>query len=162
MALVLAVRRTCAWRRHLSIIGACAFVSVFYGVGSASSASLEPPVITEPFALLPCTHTTTIGFEGCAEGQLLSADRLLNRQAQLIFSTLGVVAQRRGFVSVERQWLAYRTTDCANEAMTFAGGSIAPIEYALCEVRDDRARSADLHSYFQLLEEGASNAPQWP
>jgi uncharacterized protein YecT (DUF1311 family) len=127
----------------------------------ASGTSPKAPVIHEPFTPLPCRRGTTIGLEGCAEGQLLTADRRLNKQVQVVLVAIATTRQRRQFVKVEEQWLAYRTSDCANVAATFQGGTIQPVEYALCELRDDEARSSDLHSFFSLLEEGTSG-PAWP
>jgi uncharacterized protein YecT (DUF1311 family) len=133
------------------------------GAASGASAStLKPPVITEPFTPLPCHHRTTIGLEGCTEGQLLSGDRRINEEVRLLFGAMPTVSQRRAFVAVENEWLAYREADCSTVSAIFQGGTIAPVEFALCEVREDNARSADLHSYFGLLEEGVSDVPKWP
>lgn len=129
---------------------------------TSSAAVLTPPEITEPFTPLPCHHGTTLGLEGCAEGQLLSADRRINEQVKLLFSVIATTQQKRSFVAVEQEWLTYRKADCSTVSAVFQGGTIAPVEYALCEVRDDEARSTDLHSYFGLLEEGRGNVPRWP
>ncbi len=130
--------------------------------GASGTTSLSPPVIKEPFTPLPCHRGTTLGLEGCAEGQLLTTDRRLDEQVKLIFAAIATMSQRRGFVAVEEQWLAYRGSDCSNVAATFQGGTIQPVEYALCEVHDDETRSADLRSFFALLEEGKSPVPAWP
>jgi uncharacterized protein YecT (DUF1311 family) len=131
-------------------------------IDSLGAATLRPPVIKEPFTPLPCHHGTTIGLEGCAEGQLLSADRRIDEQVKLLFKEISIARRRQNFVAVENEWLAYRKADCSAMSAVFQGGTIAPLEYALCEVRDDESRSADLHTYFNLLEEGRSNAPEWP
>jgi uncharacterized protein YecT (DUF1311 family) len=136
-------------------------------VGGAASnpsgaATLKPPVITESFTPLPCEHQTMIGLDGCAEGQLLATDRRINEQVKLLFGAIRSEDQRRNFVAVENEWLTYRKADCSVASAVFQGGTIAPLTYALCEVRDDEARSADLHSYFTDLEEGSSSAPKWP
>jgi uncharacterized protein YecT (DUF1311 family) len=138
---------------------------VLAGAGAsdaASAATLTPPVITEPFTPLPCHRGTTLGLQGCAEGQLLSADRRINEQVKLLVEVIATAHQKRSFVAVEKEWLRYRTADCSTVSALFQGGTIAPVEYALCEVRDDEARSTDLHSYFGLLEEGRSGVPTWP
>jgi uncharacterized protein YecT (DUF1311 family) len=133
------------------------------GISDASSATTPaPPVITEPFTPLPCHHGTTLGLEGCAEGQLLTADRRINDEVKLLLNVIPTSHQQRSFVAVEREWLAYRKADCSTMSAVFEGGTIAPLEYALCEVRDDEARSTDLHSYFGLLEEGRGDLPKWP
>jgi uncharacterized protein YecT (DUF1311 family) len=141
----------------------CGLTLAGAGFAAASSAAaLSPPVITEPFTPLPCHHGTTLGLEGCAEGQLLSADRRINEQVKLLFNVIATTQQKRSFVTVEKEWLTYRKADCSTVSAVFQGGTIAPVEYALCEVRDDEARSADLHSYFGLLEEGRGDVPTWP
>jgi uncharacterized protein YecT (DUF1311 family) len=119
-------------------------------------------VITEPVTPLPCHHGTTLGLEGCAEGQLLSTDRRVNKEVKLLFTVIPTAHQKQSFVQVEREWLAFRKADCSTMSAIFEGGTIAPLEYALCEVRDDEARSSDLYSYFGLLEEGRSDLPAWP
>jgi uncharacterized protein YecT (DUF1311 family) len=151
----------------LQLIASVLFVGgvmfVFGGQSGASGSDpLKAPVITETFTHLPCNHGTTVGLEGCAEGRLLSTDRQLNEQVKLLFDLLPNTQRKRSFVAVEDEWFAYRKTDCATVAAIFHGGTIAPVEYAQCEVRDDRSRSADLHSFFSLLEEGNSNSPRWP
>jgi uncharacterized protein YecT (DUF1311 family) len=128
----------------------------------SSAGTLAPPVITEPYTPLPCHRNTTLGLEGCTEGQLTTADRGINEQVKVLFDAISAARQRRTFVAVETEWMKYRTADCSTVSAIFQGGTIAPLEYALCEVRDDEARSADLHSYFSLLEEGRSNPPKWP
>lgn len=165
MALVLAAQRNrrASLSRGARVIFACGVVLVAVGISHASSAAaLTPPVISEPFTPLPCQRSTTLGLEGCAEGQLLSADRRINEQVKLLFRLIPTSSQKASFVAVEGQWLAYRKADCSTVSAIFQGGTIAPVEYALCEVRDDEARSTDLHSYFELLEEGRGDAPRWP
>lgn len=146
-----------------NVILASALLFVGGAVSDASgAATLKLPVITEPFTPLPCHRATTIGLEGCAEGQLLSADRRINEQVKLLFTVISTAEQKRSFVAVENEWLTYRKADCSTMSAVFQGGTIAPLEYALCEVRDDEARSADLHAYYGLLEEGSQDAPKWP
>jgi uncharacterized protein YecT (DUF1311 family) len=161
LVLAAARRRFASAARVASVVVACG-VMLMSGSLVSGAASLKPPVITETFTSLPCHRSTTIGLEGCAEGQLLSTDRRINEQVKLLFGVIATAPQRRNFVAVENQWLAYRKADCSTVSDAFQGGSIAPVEYALCEVRDNEARSADLHSYFALLEEGSSASPAWP
>lgn len=143
----------------------CIGGAILIGAGTSiasSAGTLAPPVITEPFTPLPCQRSTTLGLEGCAEGQLTTADRSINEQVNVLFHVIATARQRSSFVAVEAEWLKYRKADCTTVSAAFQGGTIAPVEYALCEVRDDEARSADLHSYFRLLEEGRGGAPTWP
>jgi uncharacterized protein YecT (DUF1311 family) len=165
VAVVLGAARARRWPLSRWVATICIGGGVLAGAGIAvpsSAGTLTPPVITEPFTPLPCHHTTTLGLEGCAEGQLSTADRAINEQVRLLVQVIPTTRQRASFVDVETEWMKYRTADCSTVSAVFEGGTIAPIEYALCEVRDDVARSADLRAYFSLLEEGHRNAPRWP
>jgi uncharacterized protein YecT (DUF1311 family) len=103
-----------------------------------------------------------MGLEGCAEARLLSADHRVNQEVRLLFALITTKAQQRKFVSAEKLWLVSRSADCTSVASVYQGGTLAPVEYGLCEVSEDQARSAMLHSYFNLLEQGAATKPAWP
>jgi len=103
-----------------------------------------------------------MGLEGCAEARLLSADRRVNQEVRLLFNLIPAKGQKRTFVSAETLWLASRTADCQSVSSVYQGGTLAPVEYSLCEVSEDQARSVMLHSYFNLLEQGATTKPAWP
>jgi uncharacterized protein YecT (DUF1311 family) len=126
------------------------------------STALRPPVITESFTHLACSQNSTMGLEGCAEVRLLSADRRVNQEVRLLFNLITVKSQTRKFVTAENVWLISRTADCQSETSIYQGGTLAPVEYGLCEVSEDQARSAMLHSYFNLLEQGTTPKPAWP
>jgi uncharacterized protein YecT (DUF1311 family) len=106
---------------------------------------LKPPVIREPFAVLPCPAKalTTPEMLGCAEKQILSTDRAINALAKRIFSALSPSAHRR-FVQSEEDWLRYRRSSCLAEVSGVVGGSIFPIEYAYCELARNRTHLKDL------------------
>lgn len=129
---------------------------------STTTVRLKPPVITESFTHLPCEKNTTIGQEGCAEAQLLRADRRINREVSLMFTLLSTGSQKRAFIKAESAWLTYRGADCSSVADVYQGGSLEPVQYALCEISDDEAKSTSLQSFFTLLEQGRSSAPAWP
>ncbi|MHB8378381.1 MAG: lysozyme inhibitor LprI family protein [Acidimicrobiales bacterium] len=124
--------------------------------------ALSPPVIKESFTHLECNQSSTMGLEGCAEVRLLSADRRVNQEVRLLFQVMKTKSQKRKFVAAENVWLTSRTADCQSESTAYQGGTLAPVEYGLCEVGEDQARSAMLHSYFDLLEQGTSAPPFWP
>jgi uncharacterized protein YecT (DUF1311 family) len=129
---------------------------------SGAAGTLAPPVIRETFTILPCNHATTVGLEGCAEGQILATDHRLNVEVALIFRVLHNTSQRRTFVTSENLWLTYRNADCQSEASVYGGGTLAPVEFADCEVLDNESRSSDLHGHYELLEQGSSSVPAWP
>lgn len=166
MALVLAPR---APRRALAkvrgAIGVAAVMLVFSpmaAVNAVAAGTPTAPVIKEKFTALPCNHATTVGLEGCAEGRLLATDRRINLEVALLFKLLGSTSQRRTFVTSEDVWFTYRTADCESVAATYQGGSLAPVEFADCEVADNESRSVDLHSHFELVEQDNDAAPTWP
>lgn len=64
--------------------------------------------------------------------------------------------------SAENVWLLSRTADCPSVSSVYQGGTLAPVQYGLCEVSETQARSAMLHSYFDLLEQGTTPKPAWP
>jgi uncharacterized protein YecT (DUF1311 family) len=137
--------------------------SLTFGVANVASASaLKLPVIKENFHVLPCNEKTTLGMEGCAEKQLVAADHQINLQVALLVTSMSTNAQKAMFIKAETLWFTYRRADCQSVSATYEGGSLAPVEYALCEVRDDKSRSVALHSQYQLVEQDNSAAPAWP
>jgi uncharacterized protein YecT (DUF1311 family) len=129
---------------------------------SGATDTLAPPVIRETFTALPCNHSTTVGLEGCAEGQLLTTDHRLNVEVALVFRELHTTAQRRSFVESEKLWFSYRVADCQSDASVYQGGTLAPVEFAQCEVLDNESRSSDLHGHYALIVQGNAAAPAWP
>jgi uncharacterized protein YecT (DUF1311 family) len=128
-----------------------------------ATTKLRPPVITEDFTPLPCHKNTTLGMEGCAESRLLSADQRLNEQVAVVFELYRTDGEKLDFVKAEKLWFTYRVSDCQSFAAIFEGGSIAPLDYAECEVHDDQSRGADLHSFYDELTQGNNtNIPTWP
>jgi uncharacterized protein YecT (DUF1311 family) len=152
-------------RRAVRFVAATAIVMLSCLVGNAALATtkLRPPVITEHFTRLPCNKNTTLGMEGCAELQLLSADRRLNEEVAIVFELYRTNGQKLDFVKAEKLWFTYRGSDCQSFAAIFGGGSIAPVDYAECEVHDNQLRSTDLHSFYdELTQDDNTNLPTWP
>ena len=128
---------------------------------AASTHSSGPPLITENFSPLACHSNTTLGLEGCAEARLTRADLLVNRELYVTFSQLTTADARRAFDRSEISWMTYRRNACLSVSAIFAGGTIAPLEFADCEVTADQNRSRDLHFFYRLLVQG-HRAPPWP
>jgi uncharacterized protein YecT (DUF1311 family) len=143
----------------MSVLGAsCALGSV-----AGAAATVKPPMISEHFTLLPCNKNTTLGMEGCAEAQLLRADKRLNQQVTIVFELFRTKGQKLEFVKAENSWFTYRGEDCQSFSDIFEGGSLAPVDYANCEVQDDMARSTDLHSFYEeQTQANNTNVPPWP
>jgi uncharacterized protein YecT (DUF1311 family) len=113
---------------------------------------LKPPVIHEPFTPLPCPMhpASTLGYEGCAEQQILSTDRRINADARAIFSRLAP-RERAGFVRGEHEWLAYRRDTCAAQASKYAGGTLAPLIDANCQASRNTTHLVDLRELLKSL-----------
>jgi uncharacterized protein YecT (DUF1311 family) len=153
--------------RRLFTLGTVAVMGlVLASCGSGSPKTSTPPgagapVITERFTKLSCNHNNTLGLEGCAEGQLLSTDKRIDKEVKLLFSLVPVV-QQKSLNTAESVFLKYRRGTCTAYGDVYRGGSFEPVEYSLCEVKMDEAQSNALHGYFRLAEEGASHALTWP
>ncbi|HEY5103875.1 MAG TPA: lysozyme inhibitor LprI family protein [Acidimicrobiales bacterium] len=102
------------------------------------------PVLREKFTLLACNVNTTIGMEGCAEHHIVFLDTKINQRRVEIFSQLYNQTAKRSFVSAEDSWLTYRETTCASNSNVYAGGSLAPVEFARCEVRLNQQHLSNL------------------
>jgi uncharacterized protein YecT (DUF1311 family) len=121
---------------------------------AARGSTLEPPVISEGFTLLPCPAKpkSTIDFEGCSEHRILKSDRAINRVARVIFSRrLGSRSARARFVRAERAWLMYRRTACESRADMFEGGSAAILVYGECVEAKNRGHLKELRAFERNL-----------
>ena len=94
-------------------------------------------------------------------GAVLSADRRIDKEVKLLFS-LVPKAQQKSLTSAQKVFLTYRKSTCTSFSDVYRGGTFAPVEYALCEVRLDEVQSTTLHVYFRLANEGASRSLTWP
>jgi len=163
VALVLATRAPSSARRALGFSLVLALtITALAASASGATGKLSPPVIREKFTVLPCNHETTVGLEGCAEGQLLATDHRINVEVALLFRVLDGATQRRSFVTSEDLWFKYRDADCQSVASIYGGGTLAPVEFADCEVLDNESRSVDLLGHYELVEQGSSSPPAWP
>jgi uncharacterized protein YecT (DUF1311 family) len=106
--------------------------------------ALTMPALRESFTLLPCSPTTTIGLEGCAEHRILTLDshkRVLRRQ---LLQDLYDNAAKRRFIVGEVDWFVYRHATCSSEADVNEGGSLAPVDFADCLVNLDEQHLSEL------------------
>lgn len=124
----------------LALVG---FLVVGVSVGATATG---PPVIREPFTVLPCPKKpqSTVEIEGCLERSLLRSDRRINTRARAIYRALGSKNARADFVAGERSWLAYRRRSCRAQASVYSGGSAEPVAYLSCEVGRNKRHLADL------------------
>jgi uncharacterized protein YecT (DUF1311 family) len=115
---------------------------------AARDSTLDPPVISEGFTLLPCPATpkSTIDFEGCSEHRILKSDRAINQVARVIFSKRLSRSARTRFVRAERAWLTYRRTACESRSDMFEGGSAAILAFGKCVEAKNRAHLKELRA----------------
>jgi uncharacterized protein YecT (DUF1311 family) len=119
-----------------------------------SDKTLEPPVITEGFTLLPCPAKpgTTLELEGCAEHRIVGTDTAINQRVRAIFSLLGTPSARARFARGERAWLERRRNLCESRADVYDGGSAAPVAFAECVADQNVAHLEDLRVFERALE----------
>jgi uncharacterized protein YecT (DUF1311 family) len=115
---------------------------------------LAPPVVHEPFTLLPCPRhaVTTLDMEGCAEHAIVRTDATINALARQIFGLLETADGKRAFVRSEARWLAYRRDSCAAEASKYAGGTLSPLLDAQCQADRSATHVRDLRSLARTLK----------
>jgi len=128
----------------------CSTLAVLLAAGAlalpaAAAGAPVPPVIHEPFTVLPCpAHpSSTLAIEGCAEKSILAGDRAIDARVSAIFSLLAPSA-RSGFVHGETSWLRYRAASCTSEASKYAGGTLEPVVYGTCVASRNRTHLEDL------------------
>lgn len=114
---------------------------------------LKPPVIHEVFTPLPCPKhpSSTLGYEGCAERQILATDTKIDAKARAIFFKLAA-RERAGFARSEHEWLAYRKDTCAAEASKYAGGTLTGVIDAQCQAARSKAHLGELAELLKTLQ----------
>jgi len=121
-----------------------------------------PPLVTERLgSVLPCNQQTQIGLDGCAEKDVLAADKLLNADITVLWGLLGG-SGRSDLVAAQRSWVTYRSADCKSQSDVYRGGTAQPMEYVSCLAGDDASRRLDLKGFYDLLAQGLSSPPRFP
>lgn len=112
----------------------------------AARGATGPPVIDEPFTLLPCPTNprTTIDVEACLEKTLVRTDRAIDTRVRAIFALLRSGRGRTSFAAGERSWLRYRRSSCSAQATSYAGGSLEPVAFLRCQVNRNKAHLEEL------------------
>lgn len=96
--------------------------------------------------MLPCpTHRkTTVAIEGCLEHRIVGIDKQIDNIARSLYARMNDPQSARHFAAAEQAWIAYRRAACISDADAYAGGTLAPVEFANCELRLNRQRLGDL------------------
>ena len=127
----------------LAVVVAVTAIVVIEGRSKAVTPA-TPPLLHESFTLLACNNRTTIGLEGCAEHQLLVQDHLINQLRGRVVHLLIGNSARRQFFLAESDWYRYRQAACQSESDSNEGGSLAPVDFAICAVRLDQQHVTEL------------------
>jgi uncharacterized protein YecT (DUF1311 family) len=138
-----------------AVAGAAAILACCASTALAGGAAAGPPVIHEPFTVLPCpAHPkTTLDLEGCAEKAILKSDKAIDARVKSIWGVLVAGKARTSFAAGEKSWLAYRRSSCSAEASKYAGGTLEPVAFANCEVARNKTHLADLASMLVTLRQ---------
>ena len=120
------------------------------GSAPTSTPSITPsttatgvPDVPEAFTLLPCpagTPETTLAIEGCAEHRIVALDKQIDAATESLYAQLSSTLGRSRLVTSQARWVARRHALCLKASNRYAGGTLAPVAFANCEVRMDRAR----------------------
>jgi uncharacterized protein YecT (DUF1311 family) len=116
---------------------------------AARVAVVTPPTIHERFTLLPCPSRpqTTLGLEGCAEHDIVRADKQIDGAVRVLFGLLPDDSARRDLAAAQRAWLAYRLADCSSMSDKYEHGTLAGVVAANCTAARSRRRLADLRTF---------------
>jgi uncharacterized protein YecT (DUF1311 family) len=147
----------------VTAIAATGFAATQAGGASpgASTVRLQPVVIHEKFAPLPCSgspnHRTTLQQEGCAEKQILRTDTRIDLLEAQIFPILFDDRARRDLNVAQHAWLNYRKADCLSVSDLFEGGTEAGVVDAQCEAGRNGQRIKDLRALHRDLTRSGSS-----
>ena len=108
---------------------------------------------SRPVAAAPCSDQTQAGLDACAVAARDKADATLNGVYKQIVARLADdPAKTKRLIEAEKAWIAFRDAECAFGNSDSEGGSIHPMEVALCEEKLTRARTQELRSYLKCGE----------
>ena len=144
-------RRCCAAAIGLLAVAAAVVLPSVVGAAAKPTA----PVIEEAFTVLPCpdprSPDTTLEMHGCAQREILAADKKIDAVAKAIFGRLRGDAARRRFVKGQRAWLAFRNADCASVADKYQGGSLAGVTRLQCAAERNVQHLKEIRAFDRLL-----------
>ena len=106
-----------------------------------------------------CGDQTQTGLTGCANASYQASDRALNAVYKDIVARLATDAPARKLLAdSQKAWIAFRDAECAFKVSSSLGGSIYPMEMAICLDERTRARLGELRAYLKC-EEGDLSCP---
>lgn len=122
------------------------------------TASLWTPAHAAPDACMDQAQTQA-QMTACAGAAFKRADDDLNVAYQQARTRLKGDAQgARMLQDAQRAWLRFRDAECAFATRLNAGGSIEPMNVALCRAELTQARTAQLQKYMACRHDASSDA----
>ena len=98
----------------------------------------------DPFRNLDCKNAKVqMELNYCADRDFQAADKKLNAvYRKLLDASDG--REKELLKTAERNWIAYRDSECVYETANSEGGSIQPMEYSECLTQKTEARVKEL------------------
>jgi len=98
----------------------------------------------DPFRNFNCKNAKVqMELNYCADQDFRSADKKLNALYRELLDA-NEPKEKALLKAAERDWIAYRDSECALETAGSGGGSIAPMEYSVCLTEKTDARVKEL------------------
>jgi uncharacterized protein YecT (DUF1311 family) len=113
----------------------------------------------DPFKNTDCKNThVQIELDYCADRNFQAQDKKLNAVYQALlagYDPKGKVLLK----TAERNWLAYRDSECTLETAGSEGGSIQPMEYSLCLADKTKDRIRELQHQRDCTADAGCTTP---
>ena len=117
-----------------------------------SAASARAAASDDPFKDTDCKKAQTqIELDYCADKDFRVADTQLNALYRKLMA--GYDARSQSLLkTAEKNWLAFRDSECAFETASSEGGSIQPMEESVCLAEKTKARIKELQAQADCAE----------
>ena len=104
------------------------------------------PAPDDPFKGIDCKNAKVqMEMNYCADRDFQAADRKLNAAYRKLLGASDP-KERELLKTAERNWIAYRDSECAYETAGSEGGSIQPMEYSICLTQKTEAHIKEIQS----------------
>ena len=128
---------------------------ILFALGVVALISINPAGAAPtdvPFKNTDCKKAQTqIELDYCADRDYQAEDKKLNTLYRTIMSKYDAKSQTL-LKSAEKNWIAYRDSECEFETASSEGGSIQPMEDSICLANKTRARIKELQSQRDCAE----------
>ena len=122
-----------------------AIAGLLFAAALSAAEVAHAAAASDPSASLNCkTATVQMDLDACADRDFQAADKKLNAVYRALMQKAEAGDQAL-LKAAERNWLAYRDSECAYETSDSSGGSIHPMEVSACLTEKTKARIAELN-----------------